>query len=897
MVRLFHKIRKVESDVFMKKNKIKLILSSVLIMLILIIGVSYAYFSYSAIGERNEIITGQIYMRYSESNVLSLTNIFPETKEKAFKRTDNIINFTINGKNTSNKDIYYGINLNYGDEIDGMSRIKPEDIMISLERDGEVLIDGIRYSDWDNQRIWVEKIAKNTTSESSQNYSLRIWVDENVLISDSNPKADYTADTWNKSYISLKLGVDGKLETMNMPLSIETSDTFVENNKAYFIAKISNFYDINDLGKTLENADNMNLKITGTNSDIVLSYKDSEGNVVEETSETLDLDYIFNKNKTIEIQVFVTPKNDTNSVTDLNFVLTRNNEEVQRFHKYMTIYGNNFCLNNGFNKLYDCILASDSLATDVETAKVNIKAKGEPNLNDTAPTYTYVEDITYDVENVYSTTDYQFYISDSYQFNPNTGQFSLKNENGSSVITDYLSDAYKDYYTCGGTNVGFPCNTLYKIKAVSVSGTSYTITKGDKITYKIASSIRSEVGLYKVEDDYGDSYVFRGDVSNNNVLFGGYYWKIVRTNGDNSIRLIYNGTTPNASGYSIGINGRVGRYSAKYPLSNSPIGERKTDPTYVGYMYGKNFERKVSEETSYTSIGVSTKYYFGDDYEFDPTNEVFKLKTKSLEPISKTFTEMNETDTTTGKKLYELYPYTCKAITNDSYCEVIIQVNGIVSGTKANVQYHSYSSVDSDGTRTNEFSSNAKTQLESWYSANIVGKNDGLGNLITEYIVDGTFCNDRGTPNSMYASGYLLNQYTYYAPYIRLNGSNILATLKCSDIRDQFSHTSSKGNGLLTYPIALITADELSFAGGYSGKKNNDFYLKGGTYFWTMSPAYFSSAAGEAIMWGVDGSGTMSRYYSVTNGFVFRAVINLRSDVLISSGDGTVSNPFTLKLA
>ena len=118
MIRLFHKIRKVESDVFMKKNKIKLILSSVLVMLILIIGVSYAYFSYSAIGERSEIVTGQIYMRYSESNVLSLTNIFPETKEKAFKRTDNIINFTINGKNTSTKDIYYGINLNYGDEID-----------------------------------------------------------------------------------------------------------------------------------------------------------------------------------------------------------------------------------------------------------------------------------------------------------------------------------------------------------------------------------------------------------------------------------------------------------------------------------------------------------------------------------------------------------------------------------------------------------------------------------------------------------------------------------------------------------------------------------------------------------------------------------------------------------
>ena len=60
----------------------------------------------------------------------------------------------------------------------------------------------------------------------------------------------------------------------------------------------------------------------------------------------------------------------------------------------------------------------------------------------------------------------------------------------------------------------------------------------------------SDKGLYIAKDDYGDTYYYRGKVSNNNVYFAGYYWQIVRINGDSSIRLIYNGQEKNASGTS-----------------------------------------------------------------------------------------------------------------------------------------------------------------------------------------------------------------------------------------------------------------------------------------------------------------------------------------------------------
>ena len=47
------------------------------------------------------------------------------------------------------------------------------------------------------------------------------------------------------------------------------------------------------------------------------------------------------------------------------------------------------------------------------------------------------------------------------------------------------------------------------------------------------------VGIYETTDNDGTSYYWRGDVDNNWVQFGGYYWRIVRVNGDGSVRLIY----------------------------------------------------------------------------------------------------------------------------------------------------------------------------------------------------------------------------------------------------------------------------------------------------------------------------------------------------------------------
>lgn len=80
-------------------------------------------------------------------------------------------------------------------------------------------------------------------------------------------------------------------------------------------------------------------------------------------------------------------------------------------------------------------------------------------------------------------------------------------------------------------------------------------------------------GLFVTEDDDGDSYYFRGAINNNWVYFAGFYWRIIRINGNGSIRVIYNGTSTNQTG----VDTHIGQCKFN-PKAN--------DNAFVGFMYG-----------------------------------------------------------------------------------------------------------------------------------------------------------------------------------------------------------------------------------------------------------------------------------------------------------------------
>ena len=84
-----------------------------------------------------------------------------------------------------------------------------------------------------------------------------------------------------------------------------------------------------------------------------------------------------------------------------------------------------------------------------------------------------------------------------------------------------------------------------------------------------------EKGIYETTDADGVTYYYRGSVNNNYFYFANLWWRVVRINGDGTIRLIYDGTTAHE-------NGEVSadRYYQAISFNNN-----YEDNMYVGYMY------------------------------------------------------------------------------------------------------------------------------------------------------------------------------------------------------------------------------------------------------------------------------------------------------------------------
>ena len=237
--------------------------------------------------------------------------------------------------------------------------------------------------------------------------------------------------------------------------------------------------------------------------------------------------------------------------------------------------------------------------------------------------------------------------------------------------------------------------------------------------------------LCKAKDAYGDSYYYRGNVTNNYVKFADKYWRIVRINGDGTVRVIYDGTSAHANGEA----------SADRQIGTSAFNSSYNDNAYVGYMYGKT--------------GAST---YADAH----------------------------------------------ANTNNS---------------------------------------TIKTYIDDWYKTNIVGTTN------EQYLADNIFCNDRSMAgnNSGTGAGTSVTYYRWYnGPWESENYSkyNKKMMLTCSQKNDAFTVSdTTNGNGALTYPVGLLSTDEIALAGGWNAA-NSGYYLYSGQVWWASSPSVSYSLTG-----------------------------------------------------
>ncbi len=177
-----------------------------------------------------------------------------------------------------------------------------------------------------------------------------------------------------------------------------------------------------------------------------------------------------------------------------------------------------------------------------------------------------------------------------------------------------------------------------------------------------------------------------------------------------------------------------------------------------------------------------------------------------------------------------------------------------------------------------ETDSDVKKMLEEWYA-------DNLEEEYGKYIVNSIFCNNRDISRT---SG----QEIYYAAYDRIDSSQNQPTLICANKFDRYTSNENLGNGLLTKPIGLITADEAVFIGSadsYLGSAQSIPSLFN-VYYWTMTPSFYFPGAFDPTVFseGYDESFTegTNKYSLVNEELYIRPVINLKADVEFTYDNG-----------
>ena len=187
--------------------------------------------------------------------------------------------------------------------------------------------------------------------------------------------------------------------------------------------------------------------------------------------------------------------------------------------------------------------------------------------------------------------------------------------------------------------------------------------------------------------------------------------------------------------------------------------------------------------------------------------------------------------------------------------------------------------------RENTTNSTIKTIIDNWYKDNL---NTNYGKYLSTTAV---YCNDRSTSDNY-----------EFGAYTRLD-TNKTPTYDCATTEDKFTVDTSTGNGKLTYPIALMTADEVAFAGGVDATNAETWYYynsankssTGSTWWWLLSPHFWDDR--DAFVFGVDGSSSPGRLssYRVGSTYGVRPAISLKSCIKYSTGNGSASDPYTIK--
>jgi len=647
----------------MKNKKVTIAIISVIALVLVIIGITYAYWLVTETQtDRNVITTGCLDITLNgEANDITLENQFPMTDEDGLKLTP--YEFTVT--NNCNTAVDYQINLeSLGEENESISssaiKIALDDDVLSLLSERNIATPTLEET-YDSRVIKMSRLSSVGSEGSSISHKLKMWIDSNAPISEMNKSF--------RSKITVSVG-------QNIINPFEESSLAYDIVSAYggptAVTSLSAIWESNGLrNQTYLSGSSSSSYYFGTSYEYdskTKTYKLS-GDVIQATI--------------AECRAGKKSDGTTISCGKYTFLRTSNTSTYPSIYKITSFYNVN---------------KKDSSST-LYMDGVLLYPQNDFNNMELAST-----------SNLYKTQDD---LGDSYYFRGNVTTNYVK-------FGEYLEDykMFRGYMT--------ETSTVYR-EYISLE----ECTNAESYNYKCSEYI----------------YAKAGDPM---------YWRIVRINGDGTIRLIYDGTTLN-----------------------------ENNVTYLPSISYTNF---------YTYPG-SGKFYFGD------------------------------------------YIY------------------------------------DVNGTNTNSL---IKNIIDNWYEEN-------LDNKYSQYISDNIFCND----TSQKADNRILK--------------DLAPSLICLNEGDKYSKNTDIGNGLLTYPVGLITVDEIMLAGsfyytlkspsgGESYLKNTDYYLANENSFWTMTYSGYNSS--YDFMFVTGSSKLYTRAASAQSSHV-RPVINLKADVKFT-GDGSYETPYEI---
>ena len=424
---------------------------------------------------------------------------------------------------------------------------------------------------------------------------------------------------------------------------------------------------------------------------------------------------------------------------------------------------------------------------------------------------------------------------------------------------DYVLNRDKSYCKNNG-KIGDYDSVLGKV-SFSFIGTDscflYFDYKEDTSLYgtikKRAKTDTTYLALYTGEgaDTYANPvYYYKGNVQNNNVLFAGFCWKIVRTTETGGVKIVYNGVQKNGSCNNTGTDSQIG--TSAFSNDNDSL-------AYVGYMY--NTVYPVADK----SMSSQSNIVFGNSFDYNSNNGTYTLKdTKTVVTWSSGYNTINNnhytcmTTGTTCSSVYYVY------YVDSVYAYYITLTNGKSVNDALNEMLYAND--------VNKNDSIIKTYIDSWYENNLASYEDKLEDTV--------FCNDR---KLLDLGGWNPNggSTTSYLQFKNSNTSN--QSLVCANETDRFSMSNSKAK--LNHPIGLISVPELSLAG-----YGSSHFFNNGQYVWLVSPSYFNFSIAYVMM--ARSGGFTNNLVSESNGV--RPSVSLKLGTYFSSGDGSFTNPFVI---